>query len=113
MQTIQQIMLWAADHPGWLLAIGFALAFFEALAVVGIVLPGIFLLFLLGAVVGLDATIFAALSIAVALGAMAGDGVVCRKSGRSPGGGTGSTTARRSSLDAVDKAFSSPASSAR
>jgi len=75
MQTIQQIMLWAADHPGWLLAIGFALAFFEALAVVGIVLPGIFLLFLLGAVVGLDATIFAALSIAVALGAMAGDGV--------------------------------------
>lgn len=73
MQSFQTIMLWAADHPGWLLAFGFVLAFFEALAVVGIVLPGIFLLFLLGAVVGLDATGFALLSAAVALGAIAGD----------------------------------------
>jgi len=75
MQSVQQLLLWAAEHPFWLLTFGFLLAFFEALAVVGIVLPGIFLLFVLGTLIGLDSGLFLATTVVVSLGAMAGDGV--------------------------------------
>lgn len=64
---------WAADHAGWVVAAGFALAFLEALAVVGIVVPGILLLFLLGAMVGWDAPLLLALGGAVMAGAVVGD----------------------------------------
>ena len=71
----QQLLQWSADHPGWVVALGFALAFIEALAVVGIVVPGILLLFLLGAMVGWDAPLLLALGFSVMAGAMAGDSV--------------------------------------
>jgi len=70
----QQLLQWSADHPGWVIVLGFALAFLEALAVVGVVVPGILLLFLLGAMVGWDAPLLLALGVAVMAGAVAGDG---------------------------------------
>jgi len=66
---------WTAAHPGWLVAAGFVLAFLEALAVAGIVVPGIFLLFVLGALVGLDLALLAPVAAAVLAGAVAGDGL--------------------------------------
>lgn len=69
------MLQWSAAHPGLVIAAGFALAFVEALALVGIVVPGILLLFLLGALVGWDLPLLAALALAVASGAMAGDGL--------------------------------------
>lgn len=70
----QQLLQWSAENPGWVVAIGFVLAFIEALALVGVVVPGIFLLFVLGALVGLDPGLLAAASAAVMAGAVAGDG---------------------------------------
>lgn len=69
------MLAWASAHPGWLLLAGFLLAFLEALALVGIVLPGIFMLFVLGALVGWNPPQLAMLGTAVMAGAIAGDGV--------------------------------------
>lgn len=66
---------WSAAHPALVIALGFALAFFEALALVGIVVPGILLLFLLGALVGWDLPLLTGLALAVMAGAAAGDGL--------------------------------------
>ncbi|MDT8449706.1 MAG: DedA family protein [Wenzhouxiangellaceae bacterium] len=74
MPDFQQLLQWSADHPGWVVAGGFVLAFVEALAVVGIVVPGIFLLFVLGALVGLDPGLLTTAIVAVMAGAVAGDG---------------------------------------
>jgi len=69
------MLQWSAAHPALLLAAGFALAFLEALALVGIVVPGILLLFMLGALVGWDLPLLSMLTLAVMSGAVAGDGL--------------------------------------
>ena len=75
MPDFQHMLQWSADHPGWVVVLGFTLAFLEALAVVGIVVPGILMLFLLGAMVGWDLPLLLALGGAVMAGAVAGDSV--------------------------------------
>lgn len=74
-QDFQDWLQWAAQHPGWVLLFGCLLGFVEALALIGIFIPGILLLFMLGAVVGWDPGLLAGLSAAVAVGAMLGDGL--------------------------------------
>ncbi|MBY6204031.1 hypothetical protein [Halomonas denitrificans] len=64
-----------AASPGLLLAAGFLVAFVEAAAIVGLLVPGIFLLFLIAALVGWNPSMMVAMSAAFALGAMAGDGL--------------------------------------
>ena len=71
----QQMLQWSAAHPALLLAVGFLLAFIEALALVGIVVPGILLLFMLGALVGWDLSLLSMVTLAVMAGAVAGDGL--------------------------------------
>ncbi|MDT8410116.1 MAG: VTT domain-containing protein [Wenzhouxiangellaceae bacterium] len=71
----QEWLSWSAAYPGWVLAIGFGLAFVEALAVIGILVPGIILLFLLAALVGWNPPMLLALSLALLTGAVAGDGL--------------------------------------
>ncbi|MFP4275830.1 MAG: hypothetical protein ACLFQ2_00255 [Wenzhouxiangella sp.] len=61
-------------HPAWLVAAAFVFALLESLAIVGIVVPGVVLLFLVGAVVGLDPVLFGWCWLAAATGAMIGDG---------------------------------------
>ena len=75
MPDFEQMLEWSAAHPGLLITAGFALAFFEALALVGIVVPGILLLFVLGALVGWDLPLLSVLALAVMAGAVAGDGL--------------------------------------
>src|SRR6056297_121303 len=69
------MLQWSAAHPALLLAVGFLLAFIEALALVGIVVPGILLLFMLGALVGWDLSLLSMVTLAVMAGAVAGDGL--------------------------------------
>lgn len=63
------------SHPGWLIALACLFALLESLAIVGIFVPGIVLLFIIGAVVGLDPTLFVACWLAASAGALAGDGI--------------------------------------
>ncbi len=63
------------SHPGWLIAMAFVFALLESLAIVGIFVPGIVLLFIVGAVVGLDGGLFLACWAAAAFGALLGDGI--------------------------------------
>lgn len=63
------------SHPGWLITLAFLFALLESLAIVGIFVPGIVLLFIVGAVVGMDPTLFVACWLAASSGALAGDGI--------------------------------------
>lgn len=60
-------------RPLWLVAAAFGFAFLESLAIVGIFIPGIILLFLVGAVIGLDPVLFLWCWMAAMLGAFSGD----------------------------------------
>ncbi len=61
------------SHPGWLIGLAFLFAFLEALALVGLIMPGVVLLFLVGAVVGFDGPLFISCWLAAMAGALAGD----------------------------------------
>jgi hypothetical protein len=63
------------SHPGWLITLAFLFALLESLAIVGIFVPGIVLLFIVGAVVGMDPALFVACWLAASSGALAGDGI--------------------------------------
>ena len=69
------LMSMVQSHPGWLIAMAFVFALLESLAIVGILVPGIVLLFIVGAVVGLDGGLFLACWIAAATGALVGDSI--------------------------------------
>ncbi|MGY6631310.1 MAG: DedA family protein [Wenzhouxiangella sp.] len=72
---IGAIVEFAESHTGWLVVLAFVFAFLESLAVVGILVPGIVLLFLVGAVIGMDAALFLACWLAASGGALLGDGI--------------------------------------
>jgi membrane protein DedA with SNARE-associated domain len=61
------------SRPAWLVAAAFAFALLESLALVGILVPGVVLLFLVGTGVGFDPVLFAGCWVAASLGAMTGD----------------------------------------
>ena len=73
--ALQALTEQLAASPCLLLTAGFLVAFLEAAAIVGLLVPGIFLLFLIAALVGWDPSMMVAMSVAFALGAMAGDGL--------------------------------------
>ena len=60
-------------RPMWVILAAFTFAFLESLAIAGLLVPGILLLFLVGAVVGFDLTLFAWVWLAATLGALSGD----------------------------------------
>ncbi len=60
-------------RPMWLVLAAFVFALLESLAIVGLVMPGIVLLFLVGAVVGFDLSLFLWVWLAATLGALSGD----------------------------------------
>ncbi|MDH5728753.1 MAG: DedA family protein [Gammaproteobacteria bacterium] len=73
--TYQALFDWISHHPGWSGLIIFLIAFSESLIIVGIVLPGVALLFGIGALIGADIIGFWPSVIAAFLGAVAGDGI--------------------------------------
>ena len=68
--TLNQLV---QSHPGWLVVVAFAFAFLESLAILGIFIPGIVLLFIVGAVIGADLDLFLWCWASAAAGALAGD----------------------------------------
>jgi membrane protein DedA with SNARE-associated domain len=75
MELIAPLLEWIAANPGWAGLVLFLVAFFESLAVVGLVMPGAALMFGAGALMGTGHIDFwSGASWAIA-GAIAGDGV--------------------------------------
>ncbi|NNL05934.1 MAG: hypothetical protein HKO85_11660 [Xanthomonadales bacterium] len=69
----QELLSWLGAHPGWGALTIFLVAFLESLVLIGILLPGMFILFGIGALVGLGALELMPLWIAATLGAFCGD----------------------------------------
>lgn len=70
---INRIFELVQSHPGWLIGMAAVFAYFESLAVVGLLLPGVVLLFVVGAVVSGDPSLFLWCWLSAFLGALGGD----------------------------------------
>lgn len=74
METLHHFIAWLGDHPGWLSGAIFATAFVESLAIAGVVVPGVAILFAVSTLAGqVNMPLIEALAWAAA-GAVAGDG---------------------------------------
>lgn len=71
----QELLGWLNAHPGWGVTIVFLIAFFESLALVGLLLPGIMILFGVGTLIGLGLLDLIPIWIAASCGALLGDSV--------------------------------------
>ena len=69
----QGLLDWLNAHPGWGFATVFLVAFFESLVLIGILLPGMFILFGIGALIGLGVLEMTPIWVAATAGAFAGD----------------------------------------
>ena len=69
----QELLGWLNAHPGWGVAIVFLVAFLESLALVGLLLPGIMILFGVGTLIGLGLLDLIPIWIAATSGALLGD----------------------------------------
>lgn len=67
------LLNWLNAHPGWGVGIVFIVSFLESLVLVGILLPGIVILFGVGALIGLGLLEMAPVWIAASVGALLGD----------------------------------------
>ncbi len=72
---IQDLLSWLGDNPGWGWAIVFLVALIESLVLVGILLPGVVILFGVGALVGLGVLELIPIWLAATAGAFLGDSV--------------------------------------
>jgi len=68
-----ELLLWVNANPGWGALIVFLVAFFESLVLVGILLPGIMILFGIGTLIGLGVMDVWPVWIAASCGAFLGD----------------------------------------
>jgi membrane protein DedA with SNARE-associated domain/membrane-associated phospholipid phosphatase len=69
----QELIAWLNTHPGWGFAIVFLVAFFESLVLIGILLPGIVILFGVGTLIGLGLFEMIPIWVAASTGAFLGD----------------------------------------
>lgn len=69
----QDLLGWLNTHPGWGVTIVFLVAFFESLVLIGILLPGIVILFGVGAFIGLGLLEMIPIWLAASTGAFLGD----------------------------------------
>ncbi|BAO43150.1 VTT domain-containing protein [Thiolapillus brandeum] len=74
-ESFQQLLAWVGAHPGWAGVVVFLMAFAESLAVVGIMVPGVAVMFAVGALIGTGALDFWLMVLWAILGAVAGDGL--------------------------------------
>jgi membrane protein DedA with SNARE-associated domain len=70
---IDRIFELVQSHPGWLIGLSAVFAYFESLAIIGFFLPGVLLLFVVGAVVSGDMTLFFWCWLSAFIGALGGD----------------------------------------
>jgi len=69
----QDLLNWLNVHPGWGFVIVFLVAFFESLVLIGILLPGIVILFGVGTLIGLGLLELVPIWFAATTGAFLGD----------------------------------------
>jgi len=69
----QELIAWLNAHPGWGFSIVFLVAFFESLVLIGILLPGIVILFGVGTLIGLGMLELIPIWVAASTGAFLGD----------------------------------------
>ncbi len=69
----QDLLGWLNIHPGWGVAMVFLVAFLESLALIGLLLPGIMILFGIGTLIGLGLLDLMPIWIAASSGAFLGD----------------------------------------
>jgi len=69
----QELIAWLNAHPGWGFSIVFLVAFFESLVLIGILLPGIVILFGVGTLIGLGMLELIPIWVAATIGAFLGD----------------------------------------
>jgi membrane protein DedA with SNARE-associated domain len=69
----QELLTWLNAHPGWGVSIVFFVSFLESLVLIGILLPGIMILFGVGALIGLGLLEFVPVWVAATVGAFFGD----------------------------------------
>lgn len=69
----QELLNWVSSNPGWTGLLVFLVALVESLVVIGILIPGIIILFGVGAMIGLGVIDFSPIWIWGSLGALAGD----------------------------------------
>ena len=69
----QDLLNWLNAHPGWGVSIVFLVSFLESLVLVGILLPGIVILFGVGALIGLGLLEMVPVWVAASTGAFLGD----------------------------------------
>lgn len=70
-----QLLQWVTANPGWAGAVVFLMAFAESLAIVGMAVPGVAILFAVGALIGADALDFWPMVGWAVAGAVLGDGL--------------------------------------
>ncbi|NBB92177.1 MAG: hypothetical protein GVY32_03290 [Gammaproteobacteria bacterium] len=70
---IDRIFELVQSHSGWLIGLSAVFAYFESLAIIGVFLPGVLLLFVIGAVVSGDMNLFLWCWLSAFLGALGGD----------------------------------------
>jgi membrane protein DedA with SNARE-associated domain len=69
----QDLLNWISENPAWSGLLIFLVAWIESMVVIGILLPGIFILFGIGAMIGLGVLDFYPVWLAATLGALFGD----------------------------------------
>ncbi len=69
----QELIVWLNAHPGWGFTIVFLVALFESLVLIGILLPGIVILFGVGTLIGLGIMELVPIWLAASFGAILGD----------------------------------------
>ncbi|MEJ8568769.1 VTT domain-containing protein [Elongatibacter sediminis] len=69
----QDLLAWVNANPAWGALIVFGVAFFESLVLVGIILPGVMILFGMGTLIGLGVIDLVSVWLAASLGALLGD----------------------------------------
>lgn len=73
--SFSQWLEWIQANPWWAMGIAFLISLLESLAVVGLFVPGIVLLFAIGAIVGMDPQPLLMVCVGVSAGAVLGDGL--------------------------------------
>ena len=74
-ESFQQLLHWVQANPGWAGAVVFLMAFAESMAIVGMVVPGVAILFAVGALIGAGALDFWQMVAWAVAGAILGDGL--------------------------------------
>ena len=69
----QDLLNWVSHNPGWTGVLVFLVTCIESLVVIGILLPGIFILFGVGAMIGLGVIDLMPIWIWSSVGALLGD----------------------------------------